>query len=75
MGNKVRVIGNGEWLVIRRGVYKISRIASIGVDASEPEIGIYVNDHEFAHRFETDRECYEAFEAVLEILNDSNRVD
>ena len=75
MGNGVKIIGNGEWLVIRSGVYKISQITSIGVNAKKPEIGIYVNNHEFAHRFQTSKECDQTFMSVLEILNDSNRVD
>lgn len=64
---RVKVI-NGEWLIISKGLYKISEIEAIGhrLDSTELMIHMKSNEEPFIHQLHDD--CNPTIERIIEAL-------
>ena len=64
---RVKII-NKEWLVISKGIYKISEIEAIGPQHNSSELLIHSKNSEDPFIHDLGDNCYPTFEKVIEKL-------
>lgn len=65
---KDKLLSNGKWLKVGDAVYQVSEIECIGIDDEDLMIDIYTKEDEFSHRCDSQSDCEQRFNNILEEL-------